>query len=355
MTIAIILALLFIAGIGACVAAALVIRRRQGKSSAAGKRKITLVLGAAGVFALLFLLLPFSFHTVIPGQVAVVKVWGKASYVRTPGTYFDFWISKQYAPYDTKVQQADIATMCYSSDAQTMDVELVVQYQIQSDHAIDIANNYGALELLNNRIQSISIEKAKTVLSQKSAMAIIETRSTISPAIEQIIKETVVNDYYVDIVTVVVTNIDFSDAFETTVEEKMIAEQEKLKAQFEKEKAIIEAEKELEVAKLAAQAAVAKAEGDAEAVLKQSEAQAKATKLRSVEIARMLGFDITETVTEEGILYDIDFTDKQPEEIKLISEYLKYVTYLESWDGKLPTTFVTDGSAQVIIPANPAG
>ena len=65
-----------------------------------------------------------------------------------------------------------------------MDIEMVVQYQIQPEHVIDIINNYGSLEHLSNRIQSVSIDKAKTVLSQKSAMNIIETRSTVSPMIE---------------------------------------------------------------------------------------------------------------------------------------------------------------------------
>ena len=70
-------------------------------------------------------------------------------------------------------------------------------------------------------------------------MEIIETRSSISPTVENTIKAAVNEEYCVDIVAVVLTNIDFSDAFEKTVEDKMIAEQEKLKAQYEKETAIV--------------------------------------------------------------------------------------------------------------------
>jgi DNA-binding NarL/FixJ family response regulator len=106
--------------------------------------------------------------------------------------------------------------------------------------------------VLANRIESIATEKTKSTLSSYSAMNIIETRSTISPQVEEIIKSTVNDEYYVNIVAVVLTNIDFSDAFEKTVEDKMIAEQEKLKAEYEKETAIVNAVKELEVAKLAA-------------------------------------------------------------------------------------------------------
>ncbi len=43
-------------------------------------------------------------------------------------------------------------------------------------------------------------------------MNIIETRSTISPLVEDTIKAAVNEEYFVDIVAVVLTNIDFSYA-----------------------------------------------------------------------------------------------------------------------------------------------
>ncbi len=344
MTLSVLITVVLLIALGT-IAYMFVVGMRKGNT----KNKAVLIVSAVVLF-LLLVCVPGSIHTIEPGQVAVVKVWGEAKYTRTPGTYFDFWLAKDYVIYDATVQQENITTMCYSSDAQTMDVSLVVQYKIQPQHAIDIANNYGGLELLGNRIEAISVDNAKTILSKKSAMSIIETRSTVSPDIEELIKSSVTHDYYVDIVTVVITNIDFSDAFENTVEEKMIAEQQKLKAEYEKEKAIIEAEKELEVSRLQAQAVVATAEGNADAKLMLAEAEAKAVKVQSVEIARMLGFTIRETATEDGIVYDIDFTGKTAEEIKVISEYLKYATYLETWDGTLPTTLVTDGGASVLVP-----
>ena len=159
----------------------------------------------------------------------------------------------------------------------------------------------------------------------------------------------------VDIVTVVLTNIDFSDAFEKTVEDKMIAEQEKLKAEYEKETAIVNAEKELEVAKLAAQAKLEAAKADAEAVIEVAKAEATAIQLKSVEVARALGFSITEVeITDEagvvtGVEYTIDFAGKSAEEIALITDYLKYMEYLATWDGKLPSVMTSD-SATVMIP-----
>lgn len=309
---------------------------------------------AAVVFAVLFILIPFSFHTVEAGEVAVVKHLGEANNVRTAGTYFDFWITESYETYDSKVQNLDIRTTAYSKDAQTMDIMMTVQYQIDTNRAIEIATNYGNLETLSGKIQSVTIEKTKSVLSAYSAMNIIETRANISPEVETTVKGAIDSNYYVTVNTVVLTNIDFSDAFEKTVEDKMIAEQEKLKAEYEKETAIINAEKELEVAKLQAEARIATAEAEAQSTVLVARAEAQSIKEKSVEIARALGFKITETEIVDGetksVQYDIDFTDKTAEEIKVITDYLKYAEYLAKWDGKLPEVMVTDGNAQIILP-----
>lgn len=322
-------------------------------------RRLSIVGVAVVLVAIVgFGLVPSSFHTVEAGQIAVVKYLGEAKETRTPGTYFDFWVTNTYEYYDSKVQNMEISTQAYSKDAQTMNIAMNVQYKIDSSKALDIANQYGTIDMLANRIQSIAIEKTKATLSSYSAMNIIETRSQISPQVEGIIKDAVNDEYCVEIVAVVLTNIDFSDAFEKTVEDKMIAEQEKLKAEYEKATAIVNAEKELEVAKLGAQAKLEKAKADAEAQIEVARAEAAAVKLKSIEVARALGFGIKEieVTGEEGtvtaIEYEIDFEGKSVEEIKLITDYLQYIEYLGKWDGKLPTVMTGD-SASIMIPVEP--
>ena len=315
--------------------------------------------GAAGIilgiiFLFLFIFIPFSFHTIDTGEVAVVKHLGEAKHVRTAGTYYDFWVTDKYDVYDAKVQNLEVASAAYSKDAQTMDIAMTVQYQIVTDKAIEIAKQYGSMDLLSNRIQSVAIEKTKSVLSSYSAMDIIQNRSTISPKVEETIRNAVDSEYYINITAVVLTNIDFSDAFEKTVEDKMIAEQEKLKAQYEKETAIVNAEKELEVAKLAAEAKLAAAKADAQSQIEIAKAEARAIKLKSIEVARTLGFQISETqITDEdgnvSIEYSIDFTGKTAEEIAVISDYLKYIEYMAKWNGELPDV-ISNGSANIVVP-----
>lgn len=250
----------------------------------------------AFVLLIACILVPFSFRTVDTGEVAVVKRLGKVVDVRTAGTSFDLWVLKSYTKYDAKVQNLEVTTMAYSSDAQTMDIQMTVQYQIMTDKVIDITTQYGSLEVLENRISSIAIEKTKAVLSSHKAMDIIADRASISPAVEKTIKEAIGEEYFVDVTAVVLTNIDFSDAFELAVEEKMIAEQAKLKADYENEKKVAQAEAEAEAKLKAAQAEIEIAKAEAEAKKIAAEAEAEANRI----IAESLSEDILNKILADA-------------------------------------------------------
>ena len=304
--------ILFIAAIGAFIWCGYCANEDNGVGAG-----ITGVIGALLVLA--FIIVPFSFHTVNTGELAVVRHLGKITDVREAGTNFDLWFVNKYEKYDTKVQNVDILTAAYSSDAQTMEISMTLQYQIMPDKVIDIATQYGSLEILQNRIQSIAIEKTKAVLSSYKAMDIIAQRTSISPAVEDAIKVAVGEDYFVKVNTVVLSNIDFSDAFEQAVEDKMIAEQAKLKADYENEKKVAAAEADAAAKLKEAEAQKAIAEAEAEALLIKAQAEAEANRI------------LTESITPE-----------------LLDKILA-----ENWDGKLPDTYVGDGSDLGIILPTP--
>ena len=276
----------------------------ENKIQSLGKAKPTFAIIMSIVSAIslvLFIFLPFSIRTVDATQVAVVKVWGDAKDIRSSGTYFDNWISTQYVYYPVTTQEINNDIMAYSQDAQSMTAQLVVQYRIKSEYAVQITKEYGSNDILQSRIKAIAEERAKSVLSKKQAMSIIETRNELSSAL--LTEMTGAFDtYYIDITNVVINNIVFSEAFEQAVEDKMIAEQEKLKAEYEKEKKVIEAEALLEVAKKEAEASIEKSKGDAEALKIMQEAW-----------------------------------DSLSSEVKEVM--LKQLA-IERWDGKLPTTMV---------------
>ena len=115
---------------------------------------------------LLFLALPFSFHTIDSGEIAVVKEMGKIIDTREAGTHFDFWMVRTYDKYDTKVRQIDITTAAYTAgdkatnvnednkvsatsetkaQLQPIDLQLTVHYQINKEEVKTISLDYGNL------------------------------------------------------------------------------------------------------------------------------------------------------------------------------------------------------------------
>ena len=265
-------------------------------SDKTGASVICGILAFALVIA--FILVPFSFHTVSSGEVAVVKHLGKIEDVKTAGTHYDLWVTNKYITYDTKIQDFEVFTAAYSSDAQPMEITMTIQYQILSDKVVDIATQYGKLDILQNRIESVAIERVKAVLSSHKAMDIIAKRAQISCDVESAIKESIGDEYYVNVTTVVLVNIDFSDAFEQAVEDKMIAEQAKLKADYENDKKVANAQAQIDIAK-----------AEAEALMIAAEAEAKANKI--------ISDSITDKILEKNAI--------------------------DKWDGKLPAVTSGDG------------
>lgn len=346
-------AVLFLAVIG--VGVALLAGRQMQKKKRTGKRGAPLALSVPLILvgSLLLIMVPGSFHTVEAGEIAVVKQLGVIVDTETPGTYFDFWLTRSYEKYDAKVQQVEIVTSAYTSDAQPMDISMTIQFQIRQDNVQDIALNYGGLEALTNRIQSVAIERTKAELSKYQAEKLIEQRNSISPSVENAISEAIGDKYYVTFNSAVLTDITFSDAFEAAVEAKMMAQQEKLQAEYENEKEKEKAETALYVAEQEAKALLARAQAEADAQVAAAEAEAKGIMLKSVEIARMLGYTVNETTEANGeetvtvytIVYDETHTGAD------IAEYMKYIEYLSKWDGKLPQVVTGDSGIMITVPS----
>ena len=302
---------------------------------------------AAVVSSILFLSIPFSFHQVDSGEIAVVKEMGKVTDTREAGIHFDLWMIRSYDKYDTKVRQVDIVTASYSKDSQPIDLQMVVQYQVDKAEVKTVALTYGGLEALENRIQSVTIEKTKSIISQYSAESLISQRPELSAKVTNEVGDALANGYYINVTNIALTNIDFSDAFEASVEAKMIAEQTKLQKDYENQAAEAAAETAKKVAEMQADAeAYAKekaAEAEAKAIVAKANAEAEALNIQTLEVAKMLGLTI---VVEDK---EVIKPNLSIQEATLIKEYIEYIKYLETWDGKLPEV-VTDGNGIIIQP-----
>lgn len=282
---------------------------------------------------ILFLCIPFSFRTIDSGEIAVVKEMGKIIDTREAGIHFDFWMVRTYEKYDTKVRQLDIVTSAYTAgdkaqevegevaptgteqkaQLQPINIQLTIHYAINKESAKTIALEYGSLTSLESRISSVVTAKIKEVVKKYEAAQLISERDVLASEVLEAINSALGNDYHVTVKNVALTNIDFSDAFEQSVEQSMIAQQELVKAKAEAEKLLIDAENKVKIAEQEAAAKKAAAQGEADA--KRIQAEADAAALELIQEA----WEAIDPAVKEVMLREMA---------------------IEKWDGKLPETMV---------------
>ena len=93
-------------------------------------------------------------------------------------------------------------------------------------------------------------------------------------------------NYFVNVVAVVLTDLTFTDAFELAVEEKMIAEQAKLKAEYDNQTKVAQAQAEADAKLAAATAEIEIAQAQADAELKKAQAKVEIAKAEAEAAAK---------------------------------------------------------------------
>ena len=243
-------------------------------------------------------------------EIGVVRTWGQINREIDAGFNIINPISDSVEKYDLRVhiRSADFAS--YTKDAQPVSASIEYQYKLRPGEVMTVAKEYGTYEILETKIAGVVEEKVKSVFAEFSAMPLLERRSTLSSEVLDSLRD-LEDLYHIQFTAAVVNNIDFSDAFEASVEAKMTAEQDALRAEQEKKSAIVKAEQAKEVAAINAEAAIAQANGEAEAM----------------------------RIIREAL-------QNMPD------AYIQQM-WIEKWDGKLPTVSGTD-DAIVSIPGTSA-
>lgn len=198
-------------------------------------------------------------------EVGVVRTFGRIDHQITSGFNLVNPISDTVSVYDLRVHVREESFASYTRDAQPVTASIEYQYQLDPAYVMDVAQEYGTYEILESKLANVIQEKAKIVFAKYSAMPLLENRSTLSAEVKTEV-ETLEELFHVNFTSVIVKDLDFSDAFEASVEAKMTAEQDALRAEQEKKTAIVKAEQAKEVAAINAEAAIAEAKGEAEAI-----------------------------------------------------------------------------------------
>lgn len=193
----------------------------------------------SGVF-IAFIAIMSSFSIIETGERGVVLRLGEYKYTMNEGLNFK-------APFIDSVYKMQIRDRSYNSDVevsskdmQTIKISSSLVYSLDSQKIGDIYRRYG------NNIESTIIkptvaEVINATIAQYPIEEFVSKRDEISKRIMGTI-QTRLSDIGIDIKSFLITNHDFSDDYNKAIEQKKIAEQAAITAEYNKQKAQLDSE-----------------------------------------------------------------------------------------------------------------
>ena len=272
----------------------------------------------AGIAVVVLLLISLTCTaTVETGYTGIVTTFGRVEDVTLEaGLHFKSPFQRIIA-MDNREQKTSFTTEAFSSDIQQVNITGSINYAINKATAMNLFKEVGT-DYFNKLVYPRMLEITKGVFSKYSAENLVANRQKLSESIRDGLYSEL-KDYGINVISLSIENLDFTDAFTDAVEAKQVAAQRKLQAEIEQAQMTMETQQQAERQRInaEAQANVAKinADADAYATKVRSEAEAEANK------------KIAESLTETLIKFN---------EIK-------------AWDGKLPTYMAGEGTTTVPV------
>ena len=272
---------------------------------------IAIVIGAILLSTSLFI-------TQVPtGFTGVLTTFGKVE-ERTLDSGINFKLPwQQIITMDNREQRASFTFNAFSSDIQQTAVSGSINYKIDQQTAMTLYKTIG-INYVDTLINPRLFENTKVVFSRYTAENLISQRDILADEI-LILMQTDLEAYGIDIISISIEDIDFTDAFTNAIEAKQVASQEKLRAETVQEQATMEATQQAERERIEAQADadVKKIQADADAYAITTRASAEAEANAKINAS-------------------------------LTPELIDYVQ-ANNWNGELPTTFMGSDTGTVPI------
>lgn len=249
-------------------------------------KKVKIIVGVC-VALLLIVAISIASITIVPaGHKGVTLNMGAVTgAVMNEGINFKIPFVQNAEIIDVRVKKYESKdNSSASKDLQTIKSSIAVNYRVNQDHVADLYQKIG-MSYESTVINPAISECIKSVTSRYTAEELITKRTEVSEEMKNFLQKKL-SEKYILVDSFNIINFDFTDAFNTAIEEKQIAEQNALKAKYDLERIKTEAEQ-----------AVTKAKGEA-----------KAMKLKNEQI----------------------------------SQNIIYLEFIDKWDGKMPTYYGSD-------------
>lgn len=182
-----------------------------------------------GILAGILIIIGLNSYTIIStGHKGVVVLFGKVDEknVLSEGLHIVNPLTN-IIEIDVRRQKESFKTQPYTKDVQTATIDVVFTYSLNPTGVASLYKNFGDNwkdKLINPVLQT----SLKNVIGKWEASDLVENRSKAIEQINNSLKERL-NGKYVLYDSFDLINIDYSDAFEKSIEEKQIATQDAIK------------------------------------------------------------------------------------------------------------------------------
>lgn len=213
-----------------------------------------------------------SIYTIDQGERGVVLRNGAFKYIADPGLHFKLPVFDGVKILSTQSRKATYTVDSYSFDQQPAKILFSVNYRLDIASLDLVYENYGSEEALISRlIEPRAQQELKATFGKFTAMAAIQSREKLTISVFEALTKAINGIVFID--GVQIENIDFSDAYELSVEQRMMAEVEVQKFT-----------QNLEREKIEAQIVITRANAEAESIKAKGFAEAESIKARGVAI-----------------------------------------------------------------------
>ncbi|MEM2098450.1 MAG: SPFH domain-containing protein [Candidatus Bathyarchaeia archaeon] len=184
------------------------------------------------------------------------------------------WVTAVDVYYATDTYEDTIA--CFSSDQLEMQIQILVRWSLNPDKLKALYTNYPRLNYKQAAIESIMAETIRLVTKNFTALQTIEFRDIVRNQIEVAVRQEInaepslagaLINFEFDL-----RNIGYPPKYTAAIEDKLVAEQQKIQADFERQRILI-------LANATAQEVIIKASGEAEAKIIEANATKQAIEL----------------------------------------------------------------------------
>lgn len=199
-----------------------------------------------------------SVGTVNAGQLGIKTRFGAAVGSVHEGLYFKLPIIEQVQIMDIQTQKEQVEAEAASSDLQTVNTTVAVNYNLDQSKVQDIFVGIGTgykIRVIDPAIQEV----VKAVSANYTAEQLITKRSEVTQAIQSSLSAHL-SPLGIIVTSVSIVNFSFSDSFNTAIEAKVTAEQNALAAKNKLDQVKFEAEQRITSAQAEAQAIKIQAE-----------------------------------------------------------------------------------------------